>query len=156
MSGSARVAFVAIALLSGFTVAAAADTGMSAGTCSAKGRLASSASLWQPTNKLSLPVEQRVTAWEDIRQQGTTAKAPAGYVAKVGAAVPDTIATHPVPISTSMTCRSSDRMNMHCFQTSSSSSIRMTRRWRKSSGRSATSIQPPRGGRMTAHEVTEI
>lgn len=101
MPGSARVAFAAIALLSGFTLAAAADTGMSASTCSAKGRLASSASLWQPTNKLSLPVEQRVTAWEDIRQQGTTAKAPAGYVAKVGAAVPDTIATHPVPISTS-------------------------------------------------------
>jgi len=49
---------------------------------------------------LSLTSKQQREVWEDIRQQGEKQKAPKGFVAKVGAVMPSTIATHPVPVST--------------------------------------------------------
>jgi hypothetical protein len=40
-------------------------------------------------------------AWQDIAEHATKEKSPAGFTAKVGAVVPNTLMTYPVPISTS-------------------------------------------------------
>jgi len=94
-----RATLAAIALVCGFSVgAAAADTDTTA-NCMANDGMASSASLWRLKNELSLPGEQQRTAFDAIRQQGTSEKAPAGFNAEVGAVVPNTIATHPIPVS---------------------------------------------------------
>ena len=99
MRGTMRDAVAAVALLCWFSVGAAADTGTTA-KCIASEGTASSASLWRRKNELSLSGEQQMMAWEDIRQQATKEKAPVGFTAKVGAVVPNAIATHPIPVST--------------------------------------------------------
>jgi hypothetical protein len=59
----------------------------------------------QPVAKdsLSLSASQQQTAWKDISAQATKESAPASFTAKVGAAVPSDLATHPVPVSTAST-----------------------------------------------------
>ena len=51
-------------------------------------------------DSLSLSASQQQTAWKDISAQATKESAPASFTAKVGAAVPSDLATHPVPVST--------------------------------------------------------
>jgi hypothetical protein len=47
-----------------------------------------------------LSASQQQIAWKDITVQATKEPAPASFTAKVGAAVPSDLATHPVPVST--------------------------------------------------------
>ena len=98
MRGTIRDTLAAVALVCGFSVGAAADTGTTA-KCMANDGMASSASLWRLKNELSLPGEQQRTAFDAIRQQAMIEKAPTWFTAKVGAVVPNTIATHPIPVS---------------------------------------------------------
>jgi hypothetical protein len=98
MRGTIRDTLAAVALVCGFSVGAAADTGTTA-KCMANDGMASSASLWRMKSELSLPGEQQRTAFDAIRQQAMIEKAPVWFTAKVGAALPNTIATHPIPVS---------------------------------------------------------
>ena len=97
MKTSTRLTVTAIALLSGLSVAAAADHGMSSKSTTG------SAHASQPAAKdsLSLTAQQQKMAWQDISKQAAKVKAPTGFTAKVGMVVPSTIATKPVPVSTS-------------------------------------------------------
>jgi hypothetical protein len=103
MRGTIRDTLAAVALVCGFSVGAAADTGTTAKCMANDGMandgMASSASLWRLKSELSLPGEQQRTAFDAIRQQAMIEKAPAWFTAKVGAVVPNTIATHPIPVS---------------------------------------------------------
>jgi hypothetical protein len=98
MCGTMRGALAAVALLCGFSVGAAADTGTT-DKCVANEGIASSASLWRMKSELSLPGDQQRTAFDGIRQQATKENVPAGFTAEVGAVVPNAIATYPVPVS---------------------------------------------------------
>lgn len=51
-------------------------------------------------DRLSLTGMERKTAWKDISSQAAKEKAPSGFTAKVGAVLPGSIATQPVPVST--------------------------------------------------------
>jgi hypothetical protein len=91
---STRLALVAIALLSGISAAAAA------GNMSQPKTTGSASSMSKPMDKLSLNAQQQKTAWQDISSQATKEKAPSGFTASVGAALPNGLSTHPVPVST--------------------------------------------------------
>ena len=91
---STRLALVALALLSGVSAAAAAGNMLEHKTTG------SATSMSQPMDKLSLNSQQQKTAWQDISSQATKETAPSGFAASVGAAVPDGLTTHPVPVST--------------------------------------------------------
>jgi hypothetical protein len=103
MNNATRLTFVAVALLSGISVAAAADSAMSKSNRStAQETMAkpSSAAQAKIKDRLSLTAKQRKDVWEDIRQQASKQTAPKGFTAKVGAVVPSALDTHPVPVST--------------------------------------------------------
>jgi len=95
-----RLTVAAIALLAGVSVASAA--GMSKSSTSKSATTGSASSMSQPVAKdsLSLSASQQQTAWKDINAQATKESAPASFTAKVGAAVPSDLVTHPVPVST--------------------------------------------------------
>ena len=52
-------------------------------------------------DELSLTKEQKEAIWQDIAKQARKERAPAQFVAKVGAVVPDALMTYPVPMTTS-------------------------------------------------------
>lgn len=87
---------VAVALLSGASVAMAANSSTAWKESSAK-----SASTSILKDKLSLTGKQQATAWQDITKQATKEEAPAGFTAKIGSVVPSTLMTYPVPMTTS-------------------------------------------------------
>jgi hypothetical protein len=95
MRNATRLTLAAVALLSGVSIAAAAGMQKSSTTGSAS-------SMSQPMVKdtLSLTSSQQKTAWKDISGPAVKESAPASFTAKVGAAVPDDLTTHPVPVST--------------------------------------------------------
>ncbi len=101
-SSSTRLAFAALVLLSGVSIAAAASNNMSKSTGSASSMktTGSAPSMSQPKDSLSLSSQQRKTAWQDISAQATKEKSPSGFKAAVGAALPSDLITHPVPVST--------------------------------------------------------
>ena len=96
MHTPSRLTITAIALLSGISVASAA--GMSKSTTTGSGTMSSSTSA--AMDSLSLSSQEQKTAWKDISGQASKVKAPSGFTAKVGAAVPSDLTTHPVPVST--------------------------------------------------------
>jgi hypothetical protein len=98
MYSSLRFTLSAIALLSSISVAAAADNGMSATKTMAKDKMASSNGLPQASDILSLTAKQRKAAWKDINTVVKENK-PAGFTATVGAAVPRSLSTYPVPVT---------------------------------------------------------
>ena len=87
---------VAIALLTGASVALAADS-----NTTWKEGTAKSASTSMLKDELSLTNKQQATAWQDITKQATKEKAPASFTAKVGDVVPSALMTYPVPMTTS-------------------------------------------------------
>ena len=100
MKNANRLTVAAIALLVGVSVASAA--GMSKSSTSKPATTGSASSMSQPVAKdaLLLSASQQQIAWKDITVQATKEPAPASFTAKVGAAVPSDLATHPVPVST--------------------------------------------------------
>jgi hypothetical protein len=115
MNNSTRLTMAAIALMSGISVAAAAGNGMSksptgnttsgtpgstTSTTNGSGSMSKSTSQSMAKDSLSLTSEQKQTAWRDISGIALKVKPPSGFSAKVGAAVPSQITTHPVPVST--------------------------------------------------------
>jgi hypothetical protein len=95
MKRSARLTVVALALLSGMSVAVAADNSTSKSTSSK-----SSSPQAMATDTLVLSSSQQKTAWKDISKLAIKEKAPSNFTAMVGAALPSDVATHPVPVST--------------------------------------------------------
>jgi hypothetical protein len=95
MRNAIRLTLAAIALVSGVSVAGAA--GMAQPSTKSSG-----GSMSQPVAKdsLSLSNSQQKTAWKDISTQAVKEPAPSGFTAKVGAALPSELTTHPVPVST--------------------------------------------------------
>ena len=122
MNSSLRLPIAAIALLAGLSVAAAAENSMSqsasstakstagksqmakntmAKSTTAKNSMAkSSDGLPHAMDKVSLTSKQRQAAWKDINILAIKEKAPAGFTAKVGIAVPKGLTTYPVPVTT--------------------------------------------------------
>ena len=96
MKNSIRLTVIAVALLSGLSVAVAAG-----GSSMSKQSTEKSASTSLLKDKLSLTSEQQTTAWQDISKQATKEKAPARFAAKIGAVVPSALMTYPVPMTTS-------------------------------------------------------
>lgn len=97
MSTRTRLSVTALALLSGLSLAAAGTSAIAAGS---QDKMAKPSSISQPMDKLSLTSAQRKSAWEDISRLAAKQKAPKGFTAKVGKALPSTVATNPVPVST--------------------------------------------------------
>ena len=100
---TSRMAIVAVALLSGLSVAAAAGNGASKTGANAMSKSSSSkpsSSQAMATDTVVLSKQQRKDAWQDIKALATKEKAPAGFTAMVGAVVPSKLDTHPVPVST--------------------------------------------------------
>lgn len=83
----------AIALLSIFSVASASSGSKEVAT--------KSSSTYVRMDKLSLTNSQEKTAWQDIAKHARKEKAPAKFSAKIGAVLPETLMTYPVPITTS-------------------------------------------------------
>jgi hypothetical protein len=96
MKNSMRLTVIAVALLSGLSVAVAAG-----GNSMSKQSTEKSASTSLLKDKLSLTSEQQTTAWQDISKQATKEKAPARFAVKIGAVVPSALMTYPVPMTTS-------------------------------------------------------
>jgi hypothetical protein len=94
MTIGTSVGVAAIALLTSVSVAGASGSGMS------KSTTGSSSSVMSPSDTLVLSSAQQKTAWQDISAHATKEKAPTSFAAKVGAAIPSSIMTHPVPAST--------------------------------------------------------
>ena len=90
-----RMILAAIILMSGISVAAATDTGMSKNTTSGSG-----ASQAMAKDSLNLSRAQQKKAWKDISGQAAKETPPAGFSAKVGAVLPSNVGTQPVPTST--------------------------------------------------------
>ena len=90
-----QLTVIGVALLSGLSIAMAAGNRATSENGSAK----STSSMLQ--DKLSLTSKEQKTAWQDITKQATKEKAPAGFTAKVGAVVPTSLMTYPVPMTTS-------------------------------------------------------
>ena len=84
MKTSIRLNVIAVALLSSISVAAAMSTNSVS-----------------PQDRLSLTSKQQKTAWMDISKQAIKENPPAKFAAKIGAVVPGTLMTYPVPITTS-------------------------------------------------------
>lgn len=81
-------ALAAAVLLAGVSAAAAADVA------------SSHSGMAKPlSNSLSLPSAQQKTAWNDM-SKAATQKAPAGFTAAAGAAVPKTLRIEAVPAKT--------------------------------------------------------
>jgi len=89
------VTVIAAVLLAGTSIASAA-------TLSKSDSNARTAPMAQSTPKdsLALSASQQSTAFKDISAQAAKEAAPTGFTAKVGAAVPNSLLTHPVPVST--------------------------------------------------------
>ena len=89
----------AVALLAVTSIATAATMPKSN---SGSGSAAPASPMSQSTTKdsLSLSASQQSAAWKDISAQAVKETAPAGFTAKVGAAVPNGLVTQPVPVST--------------------------------------------------------
>lgn len=94
---TSRLAIVAMTLLSGLSVAAAAGNG---GTNAMSKPSSSSSPQAMATDTVVLSQQQKKDAWQDIKALATKEKAPAGFTAVVGAVVPSKLDTHPVPVST--------------------------------------------------------
>ena len=102
-----RLTVAAMALLSGISVAAAADMSQSGGKTSAttgsgtaQEKMAKPPAMAQAKESPSLTAQQQKMAWKDISKHAIKVKAPADFTAMVGAALPAGHA-HPVPVSTS-------------------------------------------------------
>jgi hypothetical protein len=103
-----RLTVAAIALLTGISVAAAADMSQSGsktsstttGSGTVQEKMAKPPSMSQAKDVLSLTGKQRNTAWRDISKLASKEKAPSGFIAKIGAVIPSTLTTHPVPVTT--------------------------------------------------------
>ena len=97
-----RLAIVAVALLSGLSVAGAAGNGASKTGANAMSNTSSSTPSPQAmaTATVVRSKQQQKDAWRDIKALATKEKAPAGFTAMVGAVVPSKLDTHPVPVST--------------------------------------------------------
>jgi hypothetical protein len=95
MKTGMRLTVVAVALLSGLSVAVAASSSTS------KEGMAKSAPASMLKDKLSLTSKQQATAWQDISKQATKEKAPAHFTAKIGTVVPSKLLTLPVPTTVS-------------------------------------------------------
>jgi hypothetical protein len=84
---------ISIALAAGLLVAgvsAASAAGMSQSN-------STTSTMAQPAGTLSLTSAQQKTVWNDLHGQATEQKAPSGFNATVGAIVPSTVKTEPVP-----------------------------------------------------------
>jgi hypothetical protein len=84
---------ISIALAAGLLVAgvsAASAAGMSQSN-------STTSTMAQPAGTLSLTSAQQKTVWNDLHGQATEQKAPSGFNATVGAIVPTTVKTEPVP-----------------------------------------------------------
>lgn len=92
MKPSLRMGIVAIALLGSVGMAAAAST------TGAQGSLPK-ASASQAKDSLTLSSAQKKTIWQDVSKQESSMRSPAGFTAKVGAAVPGAVMLHPLPTS---------------------------------------------------------
>lgn len=90
-----RLAVAALALLSSVSVAAAANN-MSKTSSATTG---SASSMARTADTLSLSTKQQQTAWQQISKFGVKQKAPSGFTAAVGAAVPSGMTTNPVPVT---------------------------------------------------------
>ena len=95
MKAGMHLTVVAIALLSGLSVAVAASSSTS------KEGMAKSAPAPMLKDKLSLTSKQQTIAWQDISKQAKMEKVPARFAAKIGAVVPSTLLTRPVPTTVS-------------------------------------------------------
>ena len=95
MKPGMHLTVVAVALLSGLSIAVAALSSTS------KEGMAKSAPAPMLTDKLSLTSKQQATAWQDISKQAGKEKVPAGFTAKIGAVVPSKLLTLPVPTTVS-------------------------------------------------------
>jgi hypothetical protein len=82
------VALAAGLLMAGVSAASAAEMSQSNSTNS---------TMSQPAGTLSLTSAQQKTVWNDLHGQATEQKAPSGFNATVGAIVPSTVKTEPVP-----------------------------------------------------------
>lgn len=87
---------IAVALLASTASLATAATANNM----SKSPTGSSASLSQPADNLSLSASQQKTVWKDISNQATKETPPVTFTAKVGNAVPNDVAVHPMPVST--------------------------------------------------------
>ena len=94
MNTNIHLTVLAVALLSGISVAVAADSSISKHSSTEK-----SAATSMLKDKLSLTSKQQTTAWQDISKQATKEKAPARFAAKIGAVVPSALTTYPVPMT---------------------------------------------------------
>ncbi len=96
MKNGIRMTVVAVALLSGASLAVAAGTSNMSKDASMKSTSASTLN-----DKISLTRRQQTTAWQDISKQATKEKAPARFTAKIGKVIPSTLTTRPVPTTVS-------------------------------------------------------
>lgn len=97
MKGSTPMAIAAIALLSGISVACAADAGRSRADLASP---APSISRADPNDNLVLNPSEQKTAWQEISKFGINQPAPKGFTALVGDVVPGKLDVHPMPVST--------------------------------------------------------
>jgi Flp pilus assembly protein TadD len=81
------LALVAAVLLSGATVASAAEMSNASSTSTLK----------SPDDMLSLSTAQRKTAWNDLRTTAGKQTAPSSFSAKIGSVVPSTLKLESIP-----------------------------------------------------------
>jgi hypothetical protein len=86
MKKSASVAVAAVLLMSGVSVASAANY--------MSNRSGNSAAA---SDRLELPSAQQKSIWKDISRNAANQSAPSGFNAAVGTAIPATINTYPLP-----------------------------------------------------------
>jgi hypothetical protein len=99
MKEKLSLALAAAVLMAGVSGASAAST-MSK---SSSGSAAKSAKMSTPakaSDTLNLTAAQRKKAWNDISKIASAQSAPKGFDIKVGATVPSTLLTSPVPVET--------------------------------------------------------
>jgi len=92
MKHQVSIALAAAVLMAGIGAASAADSTMS------KSSSMSSPAMAKASDSLSLTAAQRKSAWNDISKTAAAQTAPSGFDAKVGAAVPSSLSTQPVPV----------------------------------------------------------
>jgi hypothetical protein len=102
MHTSSRLTVAALALLSSVSLAAAMDnkpnaTENSSTSTTGMGDTQNNA---MTEDSLSLTKAQQKLVWEDISKTATKDKAPSGFTAKIGDAIPASLSTHPVPVTT--------------------------------------------------------
>lgn len=104
MKASTRFAVLAVALVSGSSLALAAQSNdkIKNTTQSVAAPVAPATPEGLSTSdKVSLTSKQQSAAWRDITQQARKEEPPANFTAKVGAVVPSTLMTYPVPMTAS-------------------------------------------------------